>query len=320
VLPRAEPAGTGEPALQPTRARECWRFTIADTGVGMDTDDVARLFQPFEQARQGRPTEPGTGLGLAITQRLVRLLGGDLQVESSPGRGTTFSFALALPAVDAPRPASRSPFPVTGYTGPRRRIAVVDDHAINRSLLRDLLEPLGFEIVEFESAEAMLAVAPGALGADLAFLDVKLPGINGLELARHLRERADTCALPIVFTSASVLTFDHATAAALGCPDFLPKPFAEAQLNELLTRLLDLRWERAGAPAAAAVSAAPLPSTLIDELFALAESGDIAALRGAVSAALQAHPGHVTLKQVETAAASYQLEAVRQLLRTAPTA
>ncbi len=313
-------AGSGDPALQSTRAGECWHFTVTDTGVGMDADDLARLFQPFEQARKGRPTEPGTGLGLAITQRLVRLLGGDLQVESSPGRGTTFSFALALPAVDAPRPASRSPFPVTGYAGPRRRIAVVDDHAVNRSLLRDLLEPLGFEIVEFDSAEALLAVAPGALGADLAFLDVKLPGIDGLELARRLRERAETRALPIVFTSASVLTFDHATAAALGCPDFLPKPFAEAQLNELLTRLLDLRWERAGATPPPAAPTAPLPRALIADLLALAESGDIAALRGAIATALGAHPGHLTLKQVESAAASYQLEAVRQLLRAAPTA
>ncbi len=310
-------AGFGEPARHPSH----WCFTVADTGVGMDTDDQARLFQPFEQARSGRPTEPGTGLGLAITQRLVRLLGGDLQVESAPRQGTTFRFALALPAVTAPRSASRSPFPVTGYTGPRRRIVVVDDHAINRSLLRDLLAPLGFDIVEFDSAEAMLAVAPGGVVADLAFLDVKLPGIDGLELARRLRQRTDTERLPIVFTSASVLTFDYVAAERIGCAGFLPKPFAEAQLHALLRQTLRLEWRAAPAVSPATADPAdPAPRETIAALLALAESGDIAALRAAVSAALQTHPGNVTLKQVETAAASYQLEAVRQLLRSAPTA
>ncbi|MBI5424726.1 MAG: response regulator [Opitutae bacterium] len=294
-----------------------WRFAVSDTGVGLGPADRARLFQPFEQARSGRPAEPGTGLGLAITLRLVQLLGGELQLDSEPGRGSQFFFTLALPGVATPETAARPAQPLTGYAGPRRRILVVDDNAVNRSLLTDLLTPLGFSVAEFASAEEMLAAGPGELRGDLAFLDVKLPGLDGLELARRLRARGDSRAMPIVFTSASVLTFDRVAAEAIGCPDFLPKPFAEPQLNELLLRLLPLDWQHGAAPEVAVAAATALPRALLEQLLALADSGDIAALRAALAEARRSHANDVTLGQVETAAASYQLEQVRSLLRTA---
>ncbi len=294
-----------------------WRFAVIDTGVGLGPADRARLFQPFEQARSGRPAEPGTGLGLAITLRLVQLLGGELQLDSEPGRGSQFFFTLALPGVATPETAARPAQPLTGYAGPRRRILVVDDNAVNRSLLTDLLTPLGFSVAEFASAEEMLAAGPGELRGDLAFLDVKLPGLDGLELARRLRARGDSRAMPIVFTSASVLTFDRVAAEAIGCPDFLPKPFAEPQLNELLLRLLPLDWQHGAAPEVAVAAVTALPRALLEQLLALADSGDIAALRAALAEARRSHANDVTLGQVETAAASYQLEQVRSLLRTA---
>ncbi|MBI2514431.1 MAG: response regulator [Opitutae bacterium] len=302
----------------PTNANaDRWRLTVADTGVGLSAEDCARLFQPFEQARTNRPAEPGTGLGLAITQRLVRLLGGELVVESAPGQGSRFSFAIALPAAG---PSADNTGPVrslVGYAGPRRRVLIVDDHPVNRSLLVDLLTPLGFGCAEFASGEEALAADSAALAADLAFIDVKMPGIDGLELARRLRARADTARLPIVFTSASVLTFDRAAAAAVGTPHFLPKPFAAEQLTEVLTHVLALDWRHAEPAAVASADAAPVPAELAAQLRVLAESGDIAALREALAAARREHPENLTLSQIETAAASYQLERVRQLLAPA---
>jgi len=293
--------------------RDTWRFAIQDTGVGLSADDRARLFQPFEQARQGRPAEPGTGLGLAITQRLVHLLGGKLAVDSAPGQGSCFSFTLQLPpAVDH----GRGPVlgPIVGYSGPRRRVIVVDDTPINRALLTDLLTPLGFSVREFASAEEMLSAPATELSADLAFLDLKMPGIDGLELARRLRARPDTGMLPLVMTSASVLTFDRAAAARAGCHEFLPKPFSDQQLEEILTRTLPLAWLRATPVAPLAPTSAPLPAALAAELLALADSGDIAALRRAVDSARRQQPENALLASVEQALADYQLERARQLL------
>jgi signal transduction histidine kinase/DNA-binding response OmpR family regulator len=296
--------------------RDTWRFAIQDTGVGLSADDRARLFQPFEQARQRRPAEPGTGLGLAITQRLVHLLGGKLAVDSAPDRGSSFSFTLELPPAVDP---SRGPVlgPIVGYSGPRRRVIVVDDTPINRALLTDLLTPLGFSVREFASAEEMLSAPATELSADLAFLDLKMPGIDGLELARRLRARPDTRMLPLVMTSASVLTFDRAAAARAGCHEFLPKPFSDQQLEEILTRTLSLAWLRATPVAPLAPTSAPLPATLAAELLALADSGDIAALRRAVDSARRQQPENALLASVEQAVADYQLERARQLLASA---
>jgi len=315
---RIERAG---PAAGQADAPDRWRFTVADTGVGLGPEDRARLFQPFEQARDGRPAEPGTGLGLAISQRLVHLLGGELQVESERGQGSRFSFALPLPETRAPDRPDAAAQPLTGYDGPRQRVLVVDDNRINRALLADLLTPLGFDVVEFASAEEMLAVAPGGLAAPLAFLDVRLPGIDGIELVRRLREREDTRTLPIVFTSASVLTFDREAAQRLGCPHFLPKPFAESELHALLAQLLDLHWRRGAAtPDAPAVATpeAKLPAALATELLTHADSGDIGALRAALAAARTTHPEMASaLAGIEAAAAAYRLEEARRLLRAA---
>jgi signal transduction histidine kinase/CheY-like chemotaxis protein len=297
-----------------------WRFAVEDTGVGLSGEDQARLFQPFEQARAGRPAEPGTGLGLAITQRLVRLLGGELAVESGPGSGSRFRFELPLTAAAAPETAARPAAALRGYAGRRRRIAVVDDTPVNRTLLADLLAPLGFEVAEHASAEDLLAVPAGGLAADAFFVDIKMPGLDGLELTRRLRARDDTRAVPVVLTSASVLSFDRAAAARAGCTEFLPKPFAVEQLVDILGRVLGLEWIHAAAPAApggAPDGAGGLPAALAAELLALADNGDIAALRTAVARAREGHPDEPRLRQVEAAAASYQLERVRQLLQAA---
>ncbi len=299
-------------------APDRWRFAVEDTGVGLAPEDRARLFQPFEQARAGRPSEPGTGLGLAITQRLVRLLGGELAVESEPGRGSRFAFELALPAAAAPAAPERPAAALAGYAGPRRRVAVVDDTPVNRTLLADLLSPLGFAVEEFASAEEVLARPPGGLRADVLLVDIKMPGLDGLELARRLRVREDTRALPVVLTSASVLSFDRAAAARVGCTEFLPKPFAVEELVDILGRVLRLEWVRVASDLPASAPApGRLPPPLAEELLTHADGGDIAALRAAVARARAAHPDDATLRQVEEAAATYQLERVRRLLQAA---
>ena len=300
-------------AGSPDPVNDHWEFSVSDTGVGLSGDELAGLFQPFAQAA-GRPAgESGTGLGLVITRRLVQLLGGDLRVDSTPGRGSRFAFTLTLPAAAAPSGASRPPFAAGGYEGPARRVLIVDDHAVNRTLLAELLTPLGFLCDCHASAEDALAVLADARPPDIALLDVKLPGLDGLELTRRLRARPATATLPIVLTSASVLTFDAAAAAQAGSHDFLPKPFVTGQLLELLTRLLGLTWR--AAPAETTGHAA-LDPALVPDLLAAADAGDIMALRAALRTARERQPSaSSSIDQLEKLAAGYQLERVRQLLR-----
>jgi signal transduction histidine kinase/CheY-like chemotaxis protein len=308
------PAGTV--GLTVTRAGDHCRFVVTDTGVGLSAADLAKLFVPFEQAANRPAGAAGTGLGLVITRRLVELLGGELKVTSAPDRGSEFAFDLALPAAAAPASASCSPFAVTGYAGPRRRVLVVDDHDVNRTVLADWLEPLGFTCTTFPTAEAALAALDGAPAPDLAFVDIKLPGIDGFELTRRLRARPATADLPVVLTSASVLTFDAAAAQAAGTAGFLPKPFAESQLMELLARLLHLEWQVA-APASVTVAAAPLAAELRARLSQAADAGDVTALRAEIAAARARQPSAGDfLDQLEKLAAGYQVEKIRDLLRS----
>ena len=296
-----------------------WQFSVTDTGVGLTAEDLARLFQPFEQAATRPANEAGTGLGLVITKRLVELLGGDLQVESEPGRGSRFHFVLTLPPVEAPTASSRHPFGSGGYEGPRRRVLIVDDNDVNRSVLHDLLTPLGFDCTSFASAEDALAAIDASPAPDIAYLDFKLPGIDGLELTRRLRARPAFARLPIVLTSASVLTFDSAAATAAGSNDFLPKPFTEAQLLDQLSRLLGLTWRPAPSTTAAPPVDRPLPPDVRARLLSAADAGDIAALRAVLQAARASHPDSTALiGRLETLAGSYQLERVRELLRQPP--
>jgi signal transduction histidine kinase/CheY-like chemotaxis protein len=294
-------------------------FRIEDTGVGIAADDLARLFEPFQQARQHRPNVPGTGLGLAISRRLVELMGGRLEVESAPGRGSVFRFALPLPRLDAPAEVA-APSRITGYEGPRRHLLVIDDVAVNRQLIADLLTPLGFSV---EQAGTGLDGVTSAVARppDLVFLDLRLPDIDGLDVAARLRADPRTRGAALLAMSASVLSFNREDAFRAGCDGFLPKPFREEELFRTLAAALGLRWVTA-APEPATPGpgrAEPLPAALTAHLLAVAETGDITAFRAAVAAARNDHPQDATLRQVEAAAAVYQLERIRELLRSAAT-
>lgn len=140
--------------------------------------------------------------------------------------------------------------------------------------------------------------------------------MDGLVLTRRLRARPATATVPIVLTSASVLTFDAAAAAQAGSHDFLPKPFATGQLVELLTRLLGLTWRAAPA---AAIGADALTAELRASLRVAADAGDIMALRTALRAARERQPSASSfIDQLEKLAAGYQLERIRQLLNDPP--
>jgi signal transduction histidine kinase/DNA-binding response OmpR family regulator len=295
-------------------------FSVQDTGPGISAADQSRLFQPFEQARDNRPDVAGTGLGLAISRVLVERLGGKLTLTSTPGVGSTFAFTIPLPPAAPNTATNATGNRIAGYTGEPRRVLIIDDHAVNRRLLVDLLTPLGFTCAEFASPiDALTHLTRGAEPwPDLAILDLRMDGLDGLELTGRLRALPRGPQLKILLTTASVYTFSADDARRAGCDDFLPKPFRTGELLEKIGQLLALRWRESDstppfsfAPATTTPLSAATRATLRESLAA----GDLTAFSIEVENLRATHPDSTTaLNELSAAASSFQLARLRQLL------
>lgn len=218
------------------------RFKIEDTGVGIDSSKLEEIFLPFHQVGEGRLTLEGTGLGLAISQKLVQMMGGEIKVESTLGKGTVFSVDLDLPEVtEWAAIAPDTSVNIIGFKGSKRKILVVDDRRENRSVLVNLLEPIGFEVLEAIDGQDALNKA-NEFKPDVIFMDLVMPVMNGFEATHRLRQETSLKNVVIIATSASVLDCDRWSSREMGCNDFLSKPI---RLQELLERLqvhLGLEW------------------------------------------------------------------------------
>ena len=227
---------------------------VRDTGIGIAPHDLASIFEPFVQ-KVTHATTAGTGLGLAICRRYLELLGATLSVRSVLHQGSTFAFALTLEAgsaaaLAAPAPAARGAHEHSGRGG---RVLIVDDSEDARRLLRALLEPLDFEVVEAADGQAAVALA-ARVQPVLVIMDWRMPGLDGLEASRQIRALS-AAPPPIVLHSASALAEQRQQASELGITDFLSKPLQEEQLYAALERLLGVRRVCATAPAATAAAA-----------------------------------------------------------------
>jgi CheY-like chemotaxis protein len=271
----------GRVALTVARSATAYRFSVEDTGIGIGPEDLPRVFETFHQVKSAQASIEGTGLGLPISKTLVSLMGGALQVESTPGVGSRFWFELDLqdaPALDgAAGPVRR----IVGVRGSRRRILVVDDKADNRQLLCDLLAPIGFVVEQASDAESCLArVASGA--PDAVLLDLRMPGMDGLEATRRLRALEGGRRLVIIAVSASVFGHHRDECLAAGADDFLAKPFQVDRLLDLLCRHLGLEPVHEAPspadarPATGVASSLVFPSPdVLASLLAHARRGDI---------------------------------------------
>lgn len=216
-------------------------FSVRDTGIGMSSETMNRLFQPFMQGDATlRRLYAGTGLGLAISQRITRAMNGSIHVTSELGKGSTFSVRIPL---NAPLPGlEKPPEPPTdeshaGETTPRtcRPVLVVEDEPGNSVLAGKMLEALGWK-AEFsaDGLQAVKAFVPGKYAAIL--MDVEMPSLNGLEAAeriRHLEQGTGSHVLIIALT-ANVMPGDRDRCLAAGMDVFLAKPFKKAELAACL--------------------------------------------------------------------------------------
>ncbi len=257
------------------------RMSVQDTGVGISAKDTTRIFAPFVQAEEGQKQESGVGLGLAITRELARLMGGDIEVDSQPGRGSQFRFTVKLPVVQAHEDVVPASDPVVGYRGARRSILVVDDQEENRRLLQQLLEPLGFDVMLAGGGKEAVASAR-ANRPDVIVMDLRMPGMDGMEAARAIRSTPGLENIFIVAASASSADLERAIADPGTFVACLRKPFETRDLLNAIQRPLALGWRYADAKEAAgdgtgdmqADSIAP-PRGALDELLDLARMGKL---------------------------------------------
>ena len=220
------------------------RFQVQDTGVGISSDEIDKIFQAFEQVGAQKRQSEGTGLGLVISQRIIELMGGQIQVKSEIGVGSNFYFEVALPSASdwAQQNSVNKGRTIIGYEGAARHILVVDDRWENRSVLANLLEPMGFIITEAANGKEGLEKARKRQ-PDLMITDIAMPVMDGFEMLKRLRNDADLKDLRVVVSSASVAEIDRQMSEAAGGNDFLAKPVDAMELFALLAVHLQLTWQ-----------------------------------------------------------------------------
>jgi len=218
------------------------RFIVEDTGCGIKKEQLADIFQPFQQVGDQSAQTEGTGLGLSISQRLVRIMGGELQVKSIPDKGSSFWFEIILPEVNGWADKDSQPKPIIkGFEGATRTILVVDDRQENRTVLVNLLTPIGFNLIEAVDGEQALQLAYKH-SPDIIITDIVMPTIDGFELVRQIRNSTILNKTIIFAVSASVFEIHHQKSLAAGCDIFISKPVKAEILLDLLQQHLNLKW------------------------------------------------------------------------------
>jgi two-component system, sensor histidine kinase len=206
-------------------------FTVTDSGIGLTRAEIKRLFRPFTQANADIARRyGGAGLGLAVVKSLARLMGGDLTVTSTPGRGAAFRLAIVLPIAAAGTSDGKH---AQQTKTPARRLTVLctEDNPYGRVILNTILTELGHRADFVASGEE--AVEAVKRGYDVVLMDVTLPGIDGIEATRRIRALSDAVGrTPIVGISGRSNNGDEAAARAAGMNSYLRKPISPSALSE----------------------------------------------------------------------------------------
>ncbi|MDB9313838.1 PAS domain S-box protein [Spirulina sp. CS-785/01] len=225
-------------------------FIVKDTGVGIAPEELQDLFNPFVQTEAGIHSKQGTGLGLAITQRYVEFLGGTITVDSQVGKGTSFQFEIqVIPLETELEEEELVTREVVGLAPdqPEYRLLIVDDQTVNRQLLKQILDPLGFVTKEAENGEEAVTLWE-SWQPHLIWMDMRMPVMDGYEATQSIRTREkeqQTSPTPILALTASAFDDQRDIALDAGCHDFVSKPFRIPIILDKLEQYLKVRYRYA---------------------------------------------------------------------------
>jgi signal transduction histidine kinase/DNA-binding NarL/FixJ family response regulator len=304
-----------------------WHFEVGDTGIGMPAAAQDAVFEPFQQG-PGARGHGGTGLGLTIARRQVGLMGGALELRSTPGAGSRFFFTIPLPAgtargVSTGEDVRRIEHLSAGHTV---RALVVDDIRENREVLSTMLATIGCEVILAENGrQALEAIAVSRPG--IVFMDMRMPEIDGLEATRRIVGDYGQLGVKVVATSASALDHQRATYLRAGCDDFVAKPFRAERIYATLRNLLGVDFEYSSAPAnleAASeldLGSIALPEELVTRLVMAAELHSTTVLKNCLREVEQSGPaGQRLATHLREFMAGYDMETIQKIVAQIPVA
>ena len=321
----------GQVTLRVRYAREIARIAVEDTGPGLQPAEAERVFEPFERGSGVGPggAAPGAGLGLTMAKMLTALMGGEIGLSSVPGQGSVFQVTLFLPevrgggaqALPAPRRARR------GYLGERRRILVVDNEEADRDLLMHVLGPLGFELRQAASGHDALDLLATGYRPHAVLMDLAMPGIDGWETLRRMRQMGLTLQGPdgihCAIVSANAFDKGLENDAGITPGDFFVKPVRHSELLDWLEQRLELAWTETATPATPAprVAAPPQGGPDAASLAALEQSVALGYYRGIMNTLDEierSQPAHADfVERLRALARQFQFEAMGRIISQA---
>jgi len=305
------------------------RLVVSDTGRGIAESDLPHLFKPFYQAVNNEQCAEGIGLGLYITNKIVHLLGGQIDASSVLGKGSKFSVELPLNLVTK-TPEVTAGSEVVGYEGDVRELLLVDDDPLNRDVLKQFLTEVGFSVQEADSGVAALKIMRSHR-FDGVISDIRMAKTDGNTFCREVRSDDALAKIVMIASSASVYEGDRQAAESAGFDGFLPKPVKEQELFKILGQHLGIKWIlRPEARANGSAVPSPVQPDISDMLLAgrdipieelqvllkLAGEGDVVALRQSLQTLAESDPAHTRFaQQLGALVSAYRIDEVEALLQ-----
>ncbi len=212
--------------------------------MGIAAEEISTVFDPFAQTASGRQTQQGTGLGVPISRQYVQMMKGNLAVHSELNAGSSFQFEVPVQLVESAEvDIALPPRRVVGLaTGqPKYRVLIAEDVESSRKLMVKLLHPLGFAVREAADGREAIAIWE-EWQPHLIWMDIRMPIMDGYEATRRIKAAPRSAETIIIALTAGAFEEQRAEVLAAGCDDFLRKPFKEAELFELMSKHLGVRY------------------------------------------------------------------------------